>query len=205
MKRLLFGLLVALVIGLAGNVAQADAAPGNRRQGVDGQVKSVEGATITVQNPKATVKIATTADTTFEVNGQSGSLSDIAVGMFVRAEGSRGADGILNAARVRASSTAPASGQPPRGGPGGPGAPGGLGGQVQSVDGATITVQTPKGAVKVATTAATKIEINGQSGSLSGITAGMFVHVEGSRAADGTVAAVCVLASTERPARPPRR
>ena len=111
MKRLLLGLFAALVIALASGAPQANAAAGapphGPARGVGGQVTAIAGTTITVKNPQGTATIATTASTTFEVNGKAGSLSDIAVGMFMHAEGTKGADGVLTATRVLASSTRP--------------------------------------------------------------------------------------------------
>src|SRR5690242_1797983 len=123
MKRPLLGLLAALTLALAGGTFSASAAteatfhgPG---RGPGGQV---------------TATIATTASTTFEVNRKAGSLSDITAGMFVRADGTKGAGGVLTATRVLASS-APQGGPPPRGGVNG------VGGQVTAIDGTTITVK----------------------------------------------------------------
>jgi hypothetical protein len=112
MKRLLFGLLMVLAFTLAGGVAQIYAAPAGPGKGVAGKVTAISGTTITVQLPQGTAKIATTATTSFQVNGKAGKLSDIKVGMFAHAEGTRGSDGTLTATRVLAS-TNPPQGPPP--------------------------------------------------------------------------------------------
>jgi hypothetical protein len=78
----------------------------------------------------------------------------------------------------------------------------GIGGQVASVDGTTITVTTPQGTATIATTSSTTFEINGASGSLSGITTGMFIRAEGTKASDGTFTASRIIASSTRPTPP---
>lgn len=98
-----------------------------------------------------------------------------------------------------------------RGGPGrGPGGAGGTGpqerpaaaGSVAGVDGATITVTTDQGSVKVVTSSSTTFEVNGAKAGLSDIKTGMFVRAEGTKSSDGSFAATRVVASTERPQRP---
>jgi hypothetical protein len=112
-KRLLLGLFAALVLALAGVALPASAAPNTPThgpgRGAGGQVTAINGTTITVKPPQgtATLRIATTANTTFVVNGAAGSLSGITVGMFVHAEGTKGTDGVLTATRVSASTTRP--------------------------------------------------------------------------------------------------
>jgi uncharacterized protein DUF5666 len=69
---------------------------------VVGQVKSVNGDTITVTQPggtTATIHVGT--GTKFQIDGSSGSLSDVKVGSFVVAEGTQRSDGSLDAATVR--------------------------------------------------------------------------------------------------------
>jgi Domain of unknown function (DUF5666) len=198
MKRFFLGLFVALTIALLGNVAQTSAAPSAPPPGVGGQVTAVSGTTITVKTPQGTAAIATTSSTTFQIDGKSGSLSGIKVGMFVRAEGAKAADGSFTATRVVASSAAPQGGRPPKG------PPPGVGGQVTAVSGTTITVKTPQGTTAIATTSSTTFQIDGKSGSLSGIKVGMFVHAEGSKAADGAFTATRVVANSTPPS-PPKR
>ena len=70
---------------------------------VDGKVTAISGSTITVQRPDgSTAKIVVGSSTTFRVNGASGALSGIKVGMVVMAEGTKASDGTLTAAVVRA-------------------------------------------------------------------------------------------------------
>ena len=79
-----------------------------------GQVASVSGSTITVTGRDgASQSIATTASTTFELDGSSSSLSALAAGQFIRAEGTTDSAGTFTATTVTASTT------PPQGRPGG--------------------------------------------------------------------------------------
>ncbi len=80
----------------------------------------------------------------------------------------------------------------------------GISGKVASVSGSTITVTTPQGTASVLTTSSTTFQIDGASGSLSGLKAGMFLHAEGTRAADGSFTATRVVASSTRPSPPAR-
>jgi hypothetical protein len=67
-----------------------------------GEVTAVSGSTITVSQPdgtSATIKV--TSDTTYRVGtNESAALSDVKVGMFVHAEGTKNADGSLTASAV---------------------------------------------------------------------------------------------------------
>jgi hypothetical protein len=93
-------------------------------------------------------------------------------------------------------------GQSPFGGPGGGGPPGfqqgdGAFGLLQSVNGSTLTLQTPDGqTVKVTTTSSTQITkvVNGtaQTSTLSALTAGQPVMAQGTTGSDGTVAATAI-------------
>ena len=91
---------------------------------VVGQVTAIDGQTLTVTQPDGTTAtIHVDGDTTYQVDGVAGTLSDVKVGSFVAAEGTQRADGSLDAAAVH-------SGFGGRGGPGehggfrGPGFPG---------------------------------------------------------------------------------
>ncbi|MEW5961620.1 MAG: DUF5666 domain-containing protein, partial [Chloroflexota bacterium] len=89
--------------------------------GVVGQVTSIDGYTIVVENPQGDEEsIVTTDDTEFVINDEAGSLSDIEVGMYVFAHGETDDDGAFTATQVRASDELP---QPPDKGQGGPGGP----------------------------------------------------------------------------------
>ncbi len=85
----------------------------------------------------------------------------------------------------------------------------GPGGQVVSVSGTTITVTNPHGNETIATTSSTTFTLDGSTSSLVAMKAGLYIHVEGSKASDGTFTATKVVASTTQPARPaeqrPRR
>jgi hypothetical protein len=135
MKRIsLFLVLALLAIGMIGTTAVAFAhngvgqpgapgSPGGR--GIGGEVTAIDGDTLTVESPRGTGTIVTTADTTFTVNGEAGSLSDIGVGMFAGARGEVSEDGSsVTATEVRASDEQP---QRPDNGEGRPG-PGERGG-----------------------------------------------------------------------------
>jgi hypothetical protein len=69
---------------------------------VGGQVTAIDGSTITVEQrdgTSATIKV--TSDTTYRVgDDRSAALSDISVGDFVVAEGTKNSDGSLTAGRV---------------------------------------------------------------------------------------------------------
>jgi len=69
-----------------------------------GQVTKVEGSTITVtQRDGSTATITVNGQTTYSVDGTDGkALSDVKVGMFLVAEGTKNSDGSLTAATVRA-------------------------------------------------------------------------------------------------------
>ena len=82
---------------------------------VVGQISAIDGGTITVTQPGGTsATIHVDSDTTYRVDGSTGSLSDLKVGSFVVAEGTQRADGSLDAAAIRA-------GEIRFGGPGFPG------------------------------------------------------------------------------------
>lgn len=84
---------------------------------VAGEVKTIDGQTLTVTQPDGTTAtIHVDGDTTYLVNGAAGTLSDIKVGSIIAAEGTARSDGSLDAAAVR-------SGFGGHGGRGGPGFP----------------------------------------------------------------------------------
>jgi uncharacterized protein DUF5666 len=88
---------------------------------VAGQVSAIEGDTLTVTQPGGTsATIHVDADTTYQVAGAAGKLSDLKVGSFIVAEGTQRADGSLDAADIHAGDL--------KRGVGGPGFPGGHGG-----------------------------------------------------------------------------
>ncbi|GAB4188754.1 MAG: hypothetical protein OHK0022_00820 [Roseiflexaceae bacterium] len=201
MKRFMVILMAVLALVLAGGATSASAAPGGRGPGgrgaggPGGEVTAVSASSITVNSPRGATTITTTASTTFQVNGAAGSLSDVKVGMFVRAEGSAGTNSSFTATRVIASTEKPTQTGPRRPGRG-------IGGDATAIDGSTITINTPNGALKIVTSASTTFQVNGAAGSLSDIRVGMFVCAEGATASDGTITATRVIASNEKPARP---
>jgi hypothetical protein len=69
---------------------------------VVGEVTAIDGNTITVTQPGGTTAtIHVDGDTTYQVNGAAGALSDVKVGSFIGAEGTQRTDGSLDAAAVR--------------------------------------------------------------------------------------------------------
>jgi hypothetical protein len=69
---------------------------------VAGKVTAIDGNTLTVtQRDGTTATIHVDGATTYQVNGAAGALTDIKVGSFVAAEGTKQADGSLDAAAVR--------------------------------------------------------------------------------------------------------
>lgn len=70
---------------------------------VGGEVTAVSGSTITVKDREGTsVTIKVDGDTEYQVNGDNAALSDVKVGMFLVAEGTKNSDGSLNATDVHA-------------------------------------------------------------------------------------------------------
>ena len=149
-----------------------------------GQVTAISGSTITVRDRDGgTATIHTSSSTTVQRAGQSSSLSAIAVGAQINAEGTKNSDGSLNAEAITIIL--------PR-----------AGGQVKSVSGSTITVTDPRGAstTTINVTASTKYVTvtfgsNGptqSASSLSAVKAGVFIHAEGTKNSDGSLTAEVV-------------
>jgi hypothetical protein len=68
---------------------------------VGGEVTAIDGNTITVTGRDGTIgTIHVDGDTTYQVNGDTGALSDISVGSFVVAQGTLRTDGSLDADAV---------------------------------------------------------------------------------------------------------
>ena len=85
---------------------------------IAGQVSAIDGNTITItQAGGTTAKIHVSGSTRYQVDGVSGSLSEVKVGSFLVAEGTQRADGSLDAAAIH-------SGLGNGAGPRGPGVPG---------------------------------------------------------------------------------
>jgi len=84
--------------------------PGRPGRGphVGGEVTSVDGNTIKVENPRdGEGTIVTTDETEFIVNGEAGSLADVVVGKFVGAHGEMQDDDSILADRVMVSDELP--------------------------------------------------------------------------------------------------
>jgi uncharacterized protein YcfJ len=161
-----------------------------------GQVSAVSGSTIAVTTRNGNTKdILTTADTTFELDGATASLSDIAAGQFLRAEGTTDDSGAFTASTVHASTEEPEGRDSPRANDSNR-----AGGQVSAVSGSTIAVTTRNGNTKdILTTADTTFELDGATASLSDIAAGQFLRAEGTTDDSGAFTASTVHASTEEP------
>ena len=70
---------------------------------VGGEVTAVNGSTITVEQPDGTsATITVNGQTEYSVNGDDAALTDVKVGMFLVAEGTKDSDGSLIASRVKA-------------------------------------------------------------------------------------------------------
>ena len=68
---------------------------------IGGEVTAIDGQTLTVTQPGGTtVTVHVGADTTYQVDGAAGKLSDIKVGSSIVAEGTQRADGSLDATDV---------------------------------------------------------------------------------------------------------
>lgn len=157
----------------------------------DGQVKSVSGSTITIQDTDGTHVIHTSGSTAVVKAGQTVSLSDIAVGSQIVAEGTKNSDGSLNAEAIRV--VLPSAG-----------------GLIQSISGSTITVSDPRdsGVTKVNVTSSTKyVTVTvGTSGatqtaaSFSDLKVGVHIRVEGTKASDGSMTADVVYIMPNAPA-----
>ena len=159
----------------------------------DGQVKSVSGSAITIQDAQGTHVIHTSGSTTVTRAGQAASLSDIATGAQIRAEGTKNSDGSLNATAINI--VLPTAG-----------------GQITSISGSTITVSNPRD------TAVTTIHVTsstryvtvtmGSAGptqataSFSDLKAGSHIRAEGTLNSDGSLAAQVVYIMPNAPLGP---
>lgn len=200
LKYLVFTIVTLALLSSAAAVLAApgdNGGPGGGGRGRGGEVTAINGATLTVENPRGEATIVTDENTVFTVNDEAGSLGDVSVGMFVRARGETAEDGTFTATQLFASDEQP---ERPTDGEGRRGR--GAGGEVTAIDGLTLTVENPRGTATIVTTTETTFTVNGEAGSLSDITVGMFVRARGEKAEDGTVTATDVFASDEAPERP---
>lgn len=157
----------------------------------DGQVKSISGSTITIQDTDGTHVIHTSSGTTVVKAGQTASLSDIATGSQIVAEGTKNSDGSLNAEAIRI--VLPMAG-----------------GQITSISGSTITVSDPRdsGVTSIHVTSSTRyVTVTmGTSGptqtaaSFSDLKTGVHIRVEGTKASDGSLTADVVYIMPNAPA-----
>jgi uncharacterized protein DUF5666 len=93
---------------------------------VGGEVTKVDGSTITVtQRDGSTASITVNGQTRYSVNGNDGAtLSDVKVGMFLVAEGTKNSDGSLTATTIKAGNVRTTEGRGGRFGRGFPFGPG---------------------------------------------------------------------------------
>jgi len=205
-----------LIVGVLGGAAVAYAAQGvdfqsrrggpggpGRGPGFGGEVIAVDGSTIQVQNPHGEEGTIVTNDATeFIVNGEAGSLADVAVGKFVMAMGERQDDGSVLAERVMVMDEVPT----PPDGPRGPGRGPHVGGEVASVDGNTIKVKNPRDDSEdtIVTNDQTEFIVNGEAGSLDDVAVGKFVGAHGEMQDDGSILADRVMVTDEAPVPPGR-
>lgn len=157
----------------------------------DGQVKSINGSTITIQDSQGTYVIHTSSSTTVVKAGQTASLSDIAVGSQIVAEGTKNSDGSLNAEAIRIALPM-------------------VGGQITNISGSTITVSDPRdsGVTKILVTSSTRYVTvaMGTSGptqtaaSFSDLKTGERIHVDGTKNSDGSYTANVVYIVPNAPA-----
>ncbi len=148
----------------------------------DGQVTSISGSTITIQDRQGTHVIKTTASTTVARAGQAASLSDIATGAQISAVGTKNSDGSLNAESIDIMLPM-------------------AGGEIKSIAGSTITTTDRRGATAtIRVTASTRyVTVTlGSAGptqtasSLSALKAGAYISAVGTKNSDGSLTAVVV-------------
>jgi len=209
-----------LLVGVLGSAAVAYAAQGvdfeahrggpggpGRGPGVGGEVISVDGNTINVETPRGDEgTIVTNDETEFMVNGEAGSLADVAVGKFAMAIGEKQDDGSVLADRVMVVDELPERGSRPGDGEGMPGRPDRgprVGGEVTAVDGNTIKVNNPRdGEGTIITDDETEFIVNGEAGSLADVAVGKFVGAHGEMQDDGSLLADQVMVHDEAPVPP---
>lgn len=105
---------------------------------VGGEVTAIDGSTITVEGRDgSTATVTVSSSTTFVINGDDGTLSDIEVGMVLVAQGELTGDNALAATAVRAADADAFDGFGPRFGPGRGHGPGFFGPGTDNGDGST--------------------------------------------------------------------
>lgn len=140
-----------------------------------GTVTAVNGSIITLKDRKGTTQtIKTTSSTSFLLDGQSASLSDVKTGEQMSAEGTLNSDNSLNAETVQIKLPS-------------------YYGQVSAVSGSTITLKDRKGTSQtIKTTSSTKFTRGGQSASLSDVKTGDQIAASGTLNSDGSLNAQVV-------------
>ncbi|HEX9038738.1 MAG TPA: DUF5666 domain-containing protein [Ktedonobacterales bacterium] len=160
--------------------------------GYRGVVSAVNGSAITITDRQGAHTIKVSSATAYTTDaGVASSLSAIAKGAEIEAEGSLNADGSLNAEVVRI--------ETPR-----------AAGKVTAVTATSITVSGPRGSQVIHLSASTAYDTvtMGQSGptrtatTLSAVKVGVFVMAEGALNSDGSLNAQTVLIATATPGGP---
>jgi cytochrome c-type biogenesis protein CcmE len=163
--------------------------PGGPGGGTNGTVERIDGSTVTLSAQDGSSVEVTTSDDTVVAIAETGSADDVDEGDQVLVMGTADGD-TLAAERVLDrgdTATSDANGGPP-GGMGGSAT-----GEVSSVDGDTFTVTTGDGDVTVTMTDSTTIVVEAQ-GSVSDLSSGDTVMVQGETGDDGTVSATRIIA-----------
>ena len=154
---------------------------------VSGTVTAVDGASITItQRDGAATTVRTTGSTTYHLDAGDGQPADVTVGSLIVASGERASDGTLTASSVWV--------RLPR-----------IVGTVTKATTDTLTVQRPDGSsMTIHVSGQASLRILGVDGpTLSDISAGMVVVVEGRQRADGSIDARTIVAGKHGPGRGP--
>jgi hypothetical protein len=143
---------------------------GAMRDGIT--ITAIDGSNISLKTVDGwTRTIAIASDTVLQKAGATIKLSDLKVGDAVRFRQTVQTDGTYKIDRLDV--VLPV-----------------VGGTVKSTSGSTITLTQRDGTTATVTvTSSTTYRVNGASGALSAIKAGMFLRAEGTQASDGTVTA----------------
>ena len=188
--------------GMPGGPGMAGGPGGGGDGGTVGTVDSVDGSTLTVSTQDGqSVSVATSDDTVVAIS-EAGSADDVDEGDQVLVMGAADGDTIAAervvdrgdiAAGDAGSNSAGSNSTASNSTAGPPGGMGGLAtGEVSSVDGDTFTVSTANGDVTVTMTDSTTVVVE-VHGSVSDLSSGDTVMVQGETADDGSVAAARII------------
>jgi hypothetical protein len=214
---------VAAIVGINAGGAQTQniggagaSGPGGPRAGPGGggAITGMDGSTLTVTNAGQTVKVLTSASTTFIV-ATAGSVADIKVAdnvlvMGTAAGSTIAAEQVTDGGSVaiadgpggpRAPPAGSSRGAPPNAGPGGntakapvgggfPGRP--VAGVVKTVNGDSFTLSEPDGTTVAASTSSSTTVSVLKPSSLGALRVGDQIQATGTRGSDGTITATSV-------------